>query len=130
MILLDTQVVIWMMTDKRNLSRDAAECIRIASRDAEGVCIASSTVWEIAMASRNGRIRPPVSLTEFLAGLARAFIVLPIIAAIAERSVDFSDRYPRDPTDRMIGATALVHGARLVTKDKQIRASGEVNCVW
>jgi len=55
--------------------------------------------------------------------------VLPITAAIAERSMQFSTAYPRDPADRLIGAAASVHGIRLVTRDKGIVASGEINCV-
>jgi PIN domain nuclease of toxin-antitoxin system len=42
----------------------------------------------------------------------------------------FTSNYPAGPTDRIIRATALVHGARPVTSDRAIRASGEVNCIW
>ncbi len=77
-----------------------------------------------------GGIRVPATLLDYLQGLERAFIVFPITGVIAERSMLFTSNYPKDPTDRIIGATALVHGARLVTADRAIRASGEVNCVW
>jgi PIN domain nuclease of toxin-antitoxin system len=58
------------------------------------------------------------------------FNVLPITAAIAARSIQFSDSYSKDPTDHIIGATAIIHNARLITADENIRASGEVDCVW
>lgn len=35
-----------------------------------------------------------------------------------------------DPVDRLIVATALVHGASLVTADEAIRASKLVRCIW
>jgi PIN domain nuclease of toxin-antitoxin system len=130
MIVLDTQIVIWLTTDKRRLSHAAAECIRTTSRSSEEVAVASSTLWEIAMNFRKGGFRVPSSLLHYLQELERTLVVLPITAAIAERSMQFSENYPKDPTDRIIGATTVVHGARLVTKDRAIRASGEVNCVW
>ena len=47
-----------------------------------------------------------------------------------EQSIRFSPAYPNDPADRLIGATAIVHGMRLVTIDKKIRATKEVDCIW
>jgi PIN domain nuclease of toxin-antitoxin system len=40
------------------------------------------------------------------------------------------DSYPRDPQDRLIGATALVEGIKLVTHDRLIKESGIVPIVW
>jgi hypothetical protein len=36
----------------------------------------------------------------------------------------------RIQADRIIGATALVHGMSLVTRDERIRESGELPCAW
>lgn len=71
-----------------------------------------------------------MSLTRYLASVEERFVVFPITAEIAERSVGFSAAYPNDPTDRIIGATAVVHGLPLVTADAAIRKSGEVLCIW
>ena len=76
------------------------------------------------------RVNVRTSLRDFLREVERNCSVLPVTSAIAERAVEFSERYPSDPTDRLIGATAVVHGLMLVTKDRAIRSSGEVNCVW
>jgi PIN domain nuclease of toxin-antitoxin system len=130
MILLDTHVAVWMTTDKRLLSPTAAAAIRDTSRAGEGLAIASSTLWEIAMRSAENEIRLPSTLAEYLHFVESVFVVLPITGAIAERSTLFTGKFPKDPTDRLIGATAQVHGIRLVTKDKRIRASRQVDCVW
>jgi PIN domain nuclease of toxin-antitoxin system len=130
LILLDTQAAIWMTADKERLSQKAAAMIREAIREGGGVAIAGSTLWEVAMISSKGGFRLPSTLTDYLRYLETVFIVLPITGAIAERSVLFSDRYPKDPTDRLIGATAIAHGLTLVTKDERILASGEVRCIW
>ncbi len=130
MILLDTHVAVWMTADKRQLSTAAAEAIREESRAGRGVAIASSTLWEIAMMSARNELRLPGTLTDYLSYVESVFVVLPITGAIAERSILFAGMFPNDPTDRLIGATAVVHGIKLVTKDKKIRKSNQVDCVW
>jgi len=37
--------------------------------------------------------------------------------------------FPRDPADRLIAATARVHGLRLLTADERFRRSGLVSVV-
>jgi len=130
MILLDTHVVVWLTTDKRQLSTLAATKIREASRAGQGLAIASSTLWEIAMMSIQHQFRLPGTLAEYLRYVESVFVVLPITGAIAERSIQFMGEFPKDPTDRLIAATALVHTIPLVTKDKRIRSSNQVDCVW
>jgi PIN domain nuclease of toxin-antitoxin system len=56
--------------------------------------------------------------------------VLPITPEIAARAVSFPDSYPKDPQDRLIGATALVEGIELVTHDKLIKKSRVVPVIW
>ncbi len=130
MILLDTHVAVWMTTDKRHLSSSVAMAIREASRAGAGVAIAGSTLWEIAMMSTRNRLRLPGALTEYLRFVESVFVVLPLTGPIAERSMLFTKKFPSDPADQIIGATALVHGLQLVTRDQQIRNSGEVPCLW
>ena len=38
--------------------------------------------------------------------------------------------YPKDPADRIIGATALVEGLPLLTADRAIRGSKTVETIW
>jgi PIN domain nuclease of toxin-antitoxin system len=37
---------------------------------------------------------------------------------------------PADPADQLIVATAMVHGAPLVTRDERIRGFGGVTTLW
>jgi PIN domain nuclease of toxin-antitoxin system len=129
MILLDTQVVVWLAQDPGFLSESATTAIQEA-RHQGGLAIAGRTLWELAMLVSRNKVELDVSIFEFLADVERLFVVLPMTARIAEKSVRFSDSYPKDPSDRVIGATALVHGFRLITADEAIRRSGEVPCLW
>lgn len=81
------------------------------------------------LAARN-RMELPQSLDDLLQRVETSFSLLRMDRRIAILSQKFSDRYPRDPADRIIGATALAHGAKLITRDVRVRASGEVSCVW
>ena len=130
MIIADTQVVIWATLDHSRLSKKAVDALKRARSSGAGMGVASSTLWELAMAVSKGRIRPNATLGSYLGFIEKNFVVHPITAQIAERSVQFTDRYPKDPMDRIIGATALVLGFSLVTADLSIRRSGEVPCIW
>ena len=43
----------------------------------------------------------------------------PITPEIAALAAQFPESYPRDPADRLIGATARYEGLTLVTRDEQ-----------
>jgi PIN domain nuclease of toxin-antitoxin system len=128
-ILLDTHVVLWVAQVPELLSMSAEEAIRV-ERQRDGVGISDKTFWELAMMISYGRVRVKTSLLHFLRAIEERFTIFPVTAEIAARAVSLSTKYPKDPADRIIGATALVHGLKLVTKDEEIGASGEVPVVW
>ncbi len=129
MLLLDTQSVIWLAQAPELLSNRARTAITEVRR-VDGLGVSDKTLWEIASLTSAKRIDVQGPLREFLHTIERSFAILPITAAIAERSVQFTRKYPKDPADRIIGATALINGLELVTSDRAIRKSGEVPCIW
>jgi PIN domain nuclease of toxin-antitoxin system len=55
-----------------------------------------------------------------------------VTPAVAARAVALPEAFPRDPFDRIIFATAVEHGLRLVTHDEAIRqfdAEGHI-VIW
>ncbi len=60
----------------------------------------------------------------------RRFIVLPITGDIALQAFDLPASYPKDPADRIIGATALIEDIPLLTADREIRKSRAVPTIW
>ncbi len=42
----------------------------------------------------------------------------------------FPREYPKDPTDRIIGATAMVEGLTLITANRAIRQSRALPTIW
>ncbi len=129
MILLDTHVLVWLALQPNKLSRKAKEAIRSA-RLHSGLAVAAITLWELAWLVENGRIESAMSIESFLRECVSKVTVLPVTPEIAVRAVSFPKSYPKDPQDRLIGATALVEGAGLVTHDRGIAKSGLVPVIW
>ncbi len=125
MILLDTHVLVWLLIAPENLSPKEKRAI-LAARKSGALAISAISLWEIAWLAENKRIEIDVSVDSFVRKCASYVQVLPITPEIAVRSVQFPKPFPNDPQDRMIGATAIVEGVRLLTHDKQIARSGLV----
>jgi PIN domain nuclease of toxin-antitoxin system len=129
LIVLDTHVVFWLAHAPSELSTRAKAAIS-AARARGAIYISDKTLWELAILLRSGRIEISTSVLAFLEAVQAQFQVLPVTPAIAVHGVRFSEQFPRDPADRIIAATAVVHQAPLLTRDQRIHASGEVQCIW
>ena len=129
MILLDTHVVAWAADDAKRLSRDAASAIRRARRG-DGVAVSAISVWELALLVAHGKVHLYGSVETSVRALLQGITVLSITEEIAALATQFPADYPRDPADRLIGATARAGGLTLVTRDERIRRSPLVRTVW
>lgn len=131
LILLDTHVLQWLVADSSRLSRPAASAIRRA-RAGDGIAIASITLWELASLIAQGRIQTYARIEDSLDVLVRSsgVILKPITPIIAALATQFPADYPRDPADRLIGATARAEGIPLVTRDERIRSSPLLKTIW
>jgi len=128
-ILLDTHVVIWLAQDYQRITPKAQTAIEQA-RHNEGAAISDFTLFEIALLASRGRVnfKPDVEAT--LSEVERQFIVLPITANIALQAFELPATYPKDPVDRVIGATALIEHIPLITADRAIHKSRAVPVIW
>ena len=130
MILLDTHVVAWLAFDPGRLSHKATAAIDGARKNAEGLAISDITLLELATLTNKGRIRLAISLESLLQEVEARFIILPISGRVCACAMELPAGYPKDPADRVIGATALVEGLALITADRQILESRAVRTIW
>ena len=130
MILVDTHVVVWLAFDQDQISNKARTAIDDARKNADGLAISDITLLELATLAKKGRIHLDISLESFLQEVECRFVVLPISGRACARAMGFSATYPKDPVDRIIGATALVEGLSLLTADRAIRRSRTVQTIW
>jgi len=129
-ILLDTQVVLWLTSDPARLSAKAKAKIEETRKNGDGLAICDITLLELATLASKGRINLTISLESLLRELEQRFTVLPISSGTCARIIALPATYPKDPADRIIGATALVEGLSLVTADREIRRSRVVPTIW
>ena len=130
MIFLDTHVVVWLALDQTHLSKNARAAINDARENGDGLAISDITLLELAVLSSKGRIRLEISLESFLEEIEARFIVVPISGRACARALGLPATYPKDPADRIIGATALVEGMSLLTADREIRRSRALHTIW
>ena len=130
MILVDTHVVVWLAFDQNQLSKKARAAIDDARKKGEGLAISDITLLELATLASKGRIRLDISLESFLQEVEVRFVVLPISGRACARAMGLPTAYPKDPADRIIGATALVEGLSLITADHGIHRSKVVQTIW
>ncbi|MGA2857472.1 MAG: type II toxin-antitoxin system VapC family toxin [Candidatus Sulfotelmatobacter sp.] len=130
MILLDTHVVIWLALEPGRISRRARAMIEEVRSHGLGLAISDISLLEIAAIVSKGRVTLNASLETFLSEIEARFAVLPMTGRVCARAQELPARYPRDPADRVIGATSLVEGIPLVTADQEIRRSKALLTVW
>jgi PIN domain nuclease of toxin-antitoxin system len=131
LIFLDTHVVVWVVADEDRLSRPAASAIRRA-RNSDGIAIADVVIWELAFLLARGVLRTHNTIEKTVENfIVRSGVtVQSITPEIATIAAQFPDSYPKDPIDRIVGATARAAGLALVTKDERIRSSPFVKTIW
>ncbi|GIW59229.1 MAG: ribonuclease VapC [Patescibacteria group bacterium] len=130
MILLDTQALIWWVSDPSLLSTKAAQTIE-QERTESKLLVSSISVWEIYMLVAKDRLKLNCDTDAWITNIEAISCVqfVPISNRIAGRSV-MLDNFHADPADRMIVATAREYGVVIVTKDQKIRDYKNVRSVW
>jgi PIN domain nuclease of toxin-antitoxin system len=127
-IVLDTHVWLWWASAVEDaLSPAAARAIESAVQ----IGIPAVSCLEIAQHERRGRMTFDREISRWFAqALGRDRVrLLPLTPEIAVVAAGLSWSH-RDPMDRVIVATAIVHRAPLVTKDDRIRRFQGVATIW
>lgn len=129
MILVDTHVLVWSQTDARKLTRVASSALR-RSRALGSMAISAITMVELASLMERGRLRIRGSIESVVAQFTEDVLVLPITREVAVLTAYFPPDFSRDPSDRIIAATARAEGIALVTADERIQNCGLLKTIW
>lgn len=130
MILLDTHVIVWLMLAPEQLSERAHDAILRALRAEEKIAFCPVSLYEIAYATRRERLNLHASTEDFLTAIQSKLELIPISAAIALCAAELPAPFHGDPMDRIIAATAIVHGCVLITHDSRIRKANACKTLW
>ena len=128
MILLDTHAWIFLADSPARLGKAATRAISKADK----IGVAAISLWELTMLVEKRRIVLDRELLPWMhEALADPRIeLLPLSPAVVASAHQLRGALDGDPGDRIIVATALVEGAKLVTKDVRITESRLVPTVW
>jgi PIN domain nuclease of toxin-antitoxin system len=100
------------------MSTTAARAIAAADE----LFVADISWYELAWLARHDRLVVTVPVASWLGELAAQVRTIPVTPAIAATAVALPASFPGDPPDRLIYATAIETGLRLITKDRRLRA--------
>ena len=114
--LLDTHAIHWWSAEPDRLSRPARRVLKAADE----LLVAAVSWYELAWLAERKRITVDVPIRSWLEGLGAQVRTVGVTPAIAASAAALPPSFPRDPTDRLIYATAIEHGVKLVTKDQAI----------
>jgi PIN domain nuclease of toxin-antitoxin system len=129
-ILLDTQVVLWLFLAPEKLSNNAREAILRARVAGERIGCSPVSLYEIANAARRRRLHLHTTTEEFTAAIAARIELIPLTAGIAICAGELPEPFHGDPMDRLIAATAIVEKCTLITADSRIRAANACKALW
>lgn len=127
-VLLDTHVLAWWAAEPDRVSARAARAIEAADE----VAVAAISWYELAWLVERGRIATSVPMRSWIAMLARDVRTAALTPSVAAGAAALPAEFGGDPADRLIWATAVEHGWRLVTADGRLRAqdaAGEIT-LW
>lgn len=124
MILLDTHIWHWWINQiPQKLTRKTIALIEAA----ESVFVSAISCFEMGWLVRHGRIELGIPFEDWLKQVAEAQVIefIPVTPEIASLAVSLPEHH-KDPQDRMIIATAMQYGTRLLSFDGQFSEYKEV----
>jgi PIN domain nuclease of toxin-antitoxin system len=120
-LLLDTQILLWAVSEPERLSAGARRLLTNADND---LLFSPASLWEIAIKNTLGRddfhVEPRILRRALL---DNGYSELPINSEHAV-NIDTLPRLHKDPFDRILVAQAITEGIVLLTTDAQVARYG------
>jgi PIN domain nuclease of toxin-antitoxin system len=126
--LIDTHVWIWWLT---RLPRLRPKIISALDNAAERPILSVASLWELSILVESGAVELRPSPSDWLEKAIHPETVrlAQITRAVAEELFRFPKKFPRNPADRIIVATARALDVPVLTYDRGIKNSGLVK-LW
>ena len=127
-LLLDTQVLFWVLVEPHRLTPLATD---IVGDPANQVYVSAATAWELSVKHTLGKL--PVA-GPVVAGYSAHLVTLraeelAVTSAHALRAGSYRLHH-RDPFDRLLAAQASLEGLTLVTQDQVFAAFPDLSTIW
>ncbi|MBU0568994.1 PIN domain-containing protein [bacterium] len=128
MYVTDAHSLAWYFTKSNRLSPKALKVFRSSANGECTVVIPSIVLAEILYISEKKRIKIDFNETVEKIEKGSNFEIADLNLEILKKTRVVKD-IP-EMHDRIIVATALIYSASVLTKDEEIRKSGQVNTIW
>lgn len=124
-ILLDTHVWIWSQESPEELGSDARNTV---ADEANALFVSTTSSLEIARLVWGGRLTLAGQLETWISESLDALLAetVPLTHEIAIAAYNLPGEFHRDPADRMLVATAIVHDLAFMTADERILAYSHI----
>ncbi len=131
MIVLDTHVWVWFVSNPELLSKAAKKAID-ASIAQKAIIISSISAWEVAFLVAKKRLKLTLDVTDWIAKSEMLPFIqfIPVDNLVGVKSVNLPQPVHKDPADRIIIATAITIATPVVTKDEKILDYPHVETIW
>ena len=130
-IVADTHAAVWYLLNAKNLSSNAERAMDETIEAGRPVYVSSISLVEVVYLVEKGKL-PNVVLDRLTSALSEpdsGFVIAPLNLSIALAILQIPRETVPDMPDRIIAATALDLGLRLVTRDSEISKTG-IEIIW
>lgn len=118
-ILLDTHVLVWLSKNDPSIGAQSRAAYQRAIQTGE-VAISVVSYWELGMLVAKDRLGAAHAPAYYRQGIRETAVEeIPVTGDIAILAASLNDLHG-DPADRFIVATAIAHGATLMTADRAL----------
>lgn len=118
-LVLDTHALVWMDSANPRLGDVSRQMVDHALHT-DKLAVSAISYWEVAMLQEKGRLRVEIPLEQWRDDQLRSGLAeIPADGVIGMRGAQLRD-FHGDTADRIIVATAIRHGATLLTSDAKI----------
>ena len=129
MILLDTHIWIWYLTQDRCLQQRTQTTINRYKKNNKAF-VSSISIWEVCKLHEKGKIKFSLPIRNWLtAALKKGIFIQELSPEIYLESCSLPELFHGDPADQMIVATARLLKFKLITYDRKIIQYGHVELI-
>jgi len=125
---VDTHSLVWFITEDDKLSKKAERVLDQAEAAEVEVLVPIIVLAETTYISQKKKVE--ITIDEVLERIRQGdgFAIVPFDFSIFQTTLKLPEDW--EIHDRIIAATACYYGAKLVTRDRVMRASDEIETVW